>query len=67
MSPTDLVVFLCNYLEVVFLCVVVTKGAQFDQFDWPRRPCSQDFIYNIIMVPRRKTKKVKENGSVRER
>ena len=34
-------------MEVVFLCAVVTKGAQFNQFDWPRTFCSQVSIYNI--------------------
>ena len=33
-------------MEVVFLCVVVTKGAQFDQFDWLRTFRSQVSIYN---------------------
>ena len=31
----------------MFLCVVVTKGAQFDQFVWPRKLRSQVTIYNI--------------------
>ena len=31
----------------MFLCVVVTKGAQFDQYDWPRRLYNQVSIYNI--------------------
>ena len=38
--------FLFNYLAVIFLCVVVTKGAQFVQFDWPRKLRSQVSIYN---------------------
>ena len=39
--------FLFNYLEVMFLCVVVTKGAQFDQFDWPKKIRCQVSISNI--------------------
>ena len=38
--------FLFNTLKVVLLCLVVTKGAQFNQFDWPRAFCSQVSIYN---------------------
>ena len=36
MKSTDCaVVFLFNYLELIFLCVVVTKAVLFDLFDWP--------------------------------
>ena len=47
MSPTDCGVFLFINLKVVFLCVVVTKATQFDQFDWQRKLRSQVCIYNI--------------------
>ena len=50
-SPTDcgciFLKFNYRYLEVMFLYVVVAKGAQFDQFDWPRKLRSQVSIYNI--------------------
>ena len=36
----------------MYLCVVVTKGSQFDQFDWPRKLRSQVSIHNIdISLP----------------
>ena len=38
------VVFLFNELKVMFFCVPVTKGAQ---FDWPRTLRSQVSTYNI--------------------
>ena len=31
----------------MFLCVVVSKGAQFDRFDWPRTLRSKVSNYNI--------------------
>ena len=31
----------------MFQCAIVTKGAQLDQFDWPRTLRSQVSIYNI--------------------
>ena len=34
----------------MFLCVVVTKGAQLDQFDWPRTLRSQVSSYNIDYI-----------------
>ena len=46
MSPTNCGCILSDFMEVVFLCVVVTKGAQFDQFDWPRTFRSQVSMYN---------------------
>ena len=42
-----MVVFSFNYLKVVFLYVPVTKGAQFDPFDWPRTVRSQVSTNNI--------------------
>ena len=47
MSPADCVCIFIKFLEVMFLCVIVTKGAQFDQFDWLRKLRSQVSIYNI--------------------
>ena len=48
MSATDCgCIFLFNYLDAMFLCVAVTKEAQFNQFDWPRKLRSQVSIYNI--------------------
>ena len=51
MSQQITVVFLFNYLNIVgFFFVPVTKGAQFDQFDWPRKLRSQVSTYNIDVV-----------------
>ena len=35
------------YLEVMFLCVIVTTGAKFDELGWPRKLRSQVSIYNV--------------------
>ena len=45
-EPNIAVVFLFNYLKDVFLCVPVTKGTQFDQFDWPTTLRNQVSTYN---------------------
>ena len=50
MSPTDRSCTLFNYLKVVFLCVPVTKGAQLDQFNWPRTLHSGVFTYDIDAI-----------------
>ena len=47
MSPTYCGFILLNYLKVVFLCLLVTKGAQ---FDWPRILRSEVSTYNIHIV-----------------
>ena len=50
MSPTDFGCILFNYLNVVFLCTPLTKGAQFDQFDRPITLRSQVSTYNNIII-----------------
>ena len=46
MRPTNCGCIFILLQEVVFLCVVVTKGAQFDQYDWPRTLGSQVSNYD---------------------